>query len=446
MIIKKKKESDFTVIGQKTRDRIRGLIDKKLTLQTIALFASEYEIYDVITRLEIIEYINFLMGQELDLFLSNMSNTEQNSNVSYVRRKKEEFEEKQKNIRKIQELLAKEEPKMNQKAFQGKKEIKLESLAPQKLDKKAKKAEKKASKESVTESIAKLIRDAESKERKQRELDLLEINNLQKQSDIESAQRELKRSQRAASKTQSKPTTSKTEKKISVNKVEKKSAIPSSIDKLIREAEEREKKQIAIDKELEIKRERQIELEKIAKEKQIKADLKKSKANSVETVKKDTTKTAKNKNDYAADVIKRQKYLMEQKEKEAKEYAQRETEKEKLWQQLYGKSRKQSILERSKAEEPAIEIKVGDKIPSFETISKLEFVLDTDIIKVIEIVDPSSRMYIFWNNIKKKHKINNIFVFLDKLEPVLQKKLAKKRKKFILKVGSLANTGGSKPK
>ena len=101
----KKKSKDFKLISEKTKARIRGLIEKKLTTQTVALFAQEYEDYQPNIRIEILEYIFFLLEKEEQELNDNFIDNNNIRNKIIYDRKKREYTEKKENIKRIQEML-----------------------------------------------------------------------------------------------------------------------------------------------------------------------------------------------------------------------------------------------------------------------------------------------------------------------------------------------------
>ncbi|ARU91953.1 hypothetical protein SCLARK_001430 [Spiroplasma clarkii] len=90
----KKTSKDFKLISNITKARIKGLIEKRLTTQTIALFAQEYESYDAAVRLEILEYIFFLLENEEEQLNAQAVKADDVRNKILMDRRKMEFNEK----------------------------------------------------------------------------------------------------------------------------------------------------------------------------------------------------------------------------------------------------------------------------------------------------------------------------------------------------------------
>jgi hypothetical protein len=155
---RKQKEADFQLISVQTKRRIAGLIEMKLTPNTIALFASEYEGYDPLIRLEIVEYIGFLMDKELTLFMAQVRDVPADDVT--IKRRKQEFEEKAKNIRRIQDILV--DPK---NVREPKNSALKAGTAPKAEPKKNEKVLTKVQKDEANDKIKKMLREAEERER-----------------------------------------------------------------------------------------------------------------------------------------------------------------------------------------------------------------------------------------------------------------------------------------
>ncbi|WP_338970667.1 hypothetical protein [Spiroplasma endosymbiont of Labia minor] len=106
MATKNKKGDTFDLLSTKTKIRIRDLIEKRLTPQTIVLFAQEYESYDLSIRVQINQYIRYLMELEYEEFLSS---TKALSKGEITFGQKQVFEERQRSLKTLQNLLKSKE-------------------------------------------------------------------------------------------------------------------------------------------------------------------------------------------------------------------------------------------------------------------------------------------------------------------------------------------------
>lgn len=377
MATTKKTTKDFKLISNITKARIKGLIEKRLTAQTIALFAQEYETYDAGVREEILDYIFYLLeSEEQQLNAQEPHNTDIRNKILYDKRKME-LNEKKTNIMKIQKILT-EKPEDRTKAFTAQKP-----------------------------AIIKVQPEV-------KKLDLLATAT----KDVEPAVSEPKPKPAVAEK---KPVAKETE--------------ATKIAKMIKDAEEREAKAAREEK----RRNDEKKAQMLAEEKRRNEEKKAKKADLPK--KEVTSKTASEK----------AKQVAAEKEKAVqvaaidRDYEKEQREKEKLWLELYGKSRQASLKERD--QQKAAEFKTtgeDDKRPSMEMeIDPTDFKIGDDIYLVDEVVNPKNRCYVFWNNIKFKYNVPSIYVLIKNTPYKVLKKVSKQRKKFEKKI---RKTGGTTPK
>jgi hypothetical protein len=352
---RKQKEADFQLISVQTKRRIAGLIEMKLTPNTIALFASEYEGYDPLIRLEIVEYIGFLMDKELTLFMAQVRDVPADDVT--IKRRKQEFEEKAKNIRRIQDILV--DPK---NVREPKNSALKAGTAPKAESKKNEKVLTKVQKDEANDKIKKMLREAEERERA----------NARAEKEAEKRRKELE-------------------------KVEKANAS------------------------------KKVTKEKVKKDKPAKGD-------------NDSAKVAKEKADNEA-YLRRQREVQMDKERQAREYMKREAEKEKLWMELYGKTRDESQKHRDAAKENQAQKPDAerDKTPRIRDTKITEYQLFGHAYVIDELIDPKNRVYLFWFNIKQRVGVGNLFAFIESLPLSKQKKYFKKRLKWLKKIAKVSS-------
>jgi hypothetical protein len=352
---RKQKEADFQLISVQTKRRIAGLIEMKLTPNTIALFASEYEGYDPLIRLEIVEYIGFLMDKELTLFMAQVRDVPADDVT--IKRRKQEFEEKAKNIRRIQDILV--DPK---NVREPKNSALKAGTAPKAEPKKNEKVLTKVQKDEANDKIKKMLREAEERERA----------NARAEKEAEKRRKELEKAEKAnASK--------------------------------------------------------KVTKEKVKKDKPAKGD-------------NDSAKVAKEKADNEA-YLRRQREVQMDKERQAREYMKREAEKEKLWMELYGKTRDESQKHRDAAKENQAQKPDAerDKTPRIRDTKITEYQLFGHAYVIDELIDPKNRVYLFWFNIKQRVGVGNLFAFIESLPLSKQKKYFKKRLKWLKKIAKVSS-------
>ncbi|AGR41008.1 hypothetical protein [Spiroplasma taiwanense] len=436
--IEKKSDMDFTLISNKTKQRIRGLIEKRLTPKTIILFAQEYESYEKAVREELIKYIEFLLKQEEENFIRESSSYWQDPRLQIIQeRKKIEFTEKQQNIKKIQDYLI----STNIKKFVAplpikNNEIKKIEVTPifkryeiaNKISEQNKKTSDAPSKVNNT-TIPTVKKNNTKVKNKQVNLKNISATSL-KSSSVEPKKI-----------TKSKPTI------IDNNK-------NSKIDFLLKEAQQREAEEIRIKKEQEEKNKQAEEQknkeileqnairEKLLKEKQESAKLAKQKKLVKKVNSENIIKLEKQKKPEI--IIKPVKSKYEQKllassfkesNSQGRNYLKEQEEKEKLWKELYGKTREETLKERKDSNINIVnELKTSKKLVNFDTEELTEFKVLNNTFLIEEYIDPKSKYFNFWKKMRKKYKMSNITVWLS-LNGKKHKKILKKRLKLEKKLG-----------
>ncbi|AKU79551.1 hypothetical protein [Spiroplasma turonicum] len=113
---KKYQNNIFNLISDKTKLRIKGLIEKRLTTKTVLLFAQEYESYDIEVRRELIAYIAFLFNEEEEKFNKDYSQQiQQDPRAQHLQQIRWlELSEKRENIKKIEDILIKRDQEVVQ--------------------------------------------------------------------------------------------------------------------------------------------------------------------------------------------------------------------------------------------------------------------------------------------------------------------------------------------
>ncbi|QEH61707.1 hypothetical protein SCHIN_v1c05100 [Spiroplasma chinense] len=328
---------DFTLISEKTKARIRGLIEKRLTAQTIALFAQEYEAYEPEIRKEIIEYILFLLSVEEEALKAIEGGVADHRARMLMERRKLEFAEKQSNIRKIQDMLNKK-PAGNQKP---KVAVKLE-------EKPVKKEEPKKETKKQLSKLEQMLKEAQMREAK----------NLKNEKEQEKLEAE-------------------------------------------RKAKEAAKK----------RKEEKAKLEKAKKEEQ----------------KKISRTPAKKPLSYDEKLLAAQ---AEQPSMIERDYEKEQREKERLWKELYGKTRADSLKERAKVAMRESDRSEADKTPTIEEILLVSYELYGNVYDIEELTDPKNKYYLFWSTMKQKYKVSNISIWIKEKPIGFQKKIYKKRLKI----------------
>ncbi|QGS51796.1 hypothetical protein [Spiroplasma tabanidicola] len=396
----KTSEKDFNLISDKTKTRIKGLMEKRLTTQTVALFAQEYETYDFDIRSEIIDFIVFLLDKAQQELEDNDSRRKDEWDQRAFERRRLDFIEKQTKVKTIQAALKTDHSILNKFDFSSQ-QSKVEEKKPIK---------------SVKQTNVKTI-------------------NLEKQNTS-----------------------------VDSNKKLKKETIASSIEKRIREAALREQKEAAAEKaRLEKEKKEAAELKaKLEKEKKEAAELKfrkekekkaveekarkeKEKKEAEEKKKVDAEKKAKNNLKAQSNSVFKPK---EEKEKEKvdkkpavltqRDYEKEQAEKEKLWKELYGKSRVQTQeAKRPSTSSFAPSPKNTDKTPLIKEESFVNFRLYGHTYPIDELTDPKHKLYVFWNTIKNKYKSGNISVWLKEQSKFKNWWIYKKRLKAAKKANKM---------
>ncbi|ATX71292.1 hypothetical protein [Spiroplasma clarkii] len=376
----KKTSKDFKLISNITKARIKGLIEKRLTTQTIALFAQEYESYDAAVRLEILEYIFFLLENEEEQLNAQAVKADDVRNKILMDRRKMEFNEKKSNVLKIQQIL-------------------VENTDTKKINLGATKANR------------------------------VKFENTEKRLELGTPVAMVNKS-----------TTSGTKKPKVVKEKE------TNFTKMIKEAEERERQAIkeAQKKEAEAKAlKAQLAKQKAAEAKALKEA--KAKKQAELAAKKAASAKAK------SDAKENAKTKAKAQDKDIKitavdrDYEKEQREKERLWLELYGKTRTESLVERD--QKKASEFKPtgeDDKRPSMQfEIDPTDFRIGNDIYLVEELTNPKNRCYSFWNTIKAKYGVPSIYVLIHEKPQGVLKKVNRQRKKYEKK---LRRKGGTTPK
>ncbi|AUB31438.1 hypothetical protein [Spiroplasma floricola] len=396
-----KSEQDFQLLSPKVKNRIKSLIEKRLNSQTIMLFAKEYEGYDFEFRETLIEYINYLMKIEREKWLieSNYLYGKHTGNA-LPNPKQIHFNETQENLKKFQNYLKtdinsalkkandlEKQKKVIQrseilKSFEVSNLNKAETQEPKIQQKKEVKKEKIINKELKSENIAK-----KEKKNQKKELSLLDKMLLEAKAREEKEAKEAKEL---------------IEKELKAKKLEEEKKL----------AEERrlaeEKKQEAIRK-AELKKQKLLEKEQKIKEQKIKQ-------------KDENSKQMKSKTINLADIkptnIKR-------------DYEKEQAEKEKLWRELYGKARSESLKNRENDSLKTEKFVEFDKKPNFDPELDMQetFTILGNTFSMQEITDPKNKYFNFWYNLKKRTGTSNITVWLNTY-PNKQKFILRKRLKY----------------
>ncbi|QHX36557.1 hypothetical protein [Spiroplasma sp. BIUS-1] len=339
---KKRTEKDFDLLSSKVKVRVKNLIDKRLTSQTIMLFAQEYETYDAEVREQLIDYINFLMEIEREKWMNESNYLYEKQNVQNLTTiKQSDFYQRQEEIKKFQEYLTKDRTSATQKAIEN--------------------------------------------SRKETLIKKPEITNVEK--------------------------TNQNKNVVSIEK--------NSINKMLLEAKIREEKEAKAAKLREAKKAEEERQKQLAKQKELekkKKELEKeAKAKKEQKVKK--VKKVKTKKSPSPQIIKIDR-----------DYEKEQAEKEKLWKELYGKTRQETISERKTNEEVKETFVEYDKKPSFDSTIELQksFTILGHEFSIEETTDPKNKYFSFWYGIKKRVKTSNISIWLS-INPNKQKSVLRKR-------------------
>ena len=378
VIDKKSSPKDFTLITEKTKLRIKGLIEKKLTTQTIALFAQEYELYEPAIRSEIMEFILFLISKEEAEIKSKDTQHLDTRTRLLLEMRKMEFSEKKSNIKKIQEVLIKKE-----------------------VDEERKKAAKLAAEK------AKLNKPETPK-----------INNKLEKMLREARERELQREK---------------EEKLEKQKKEKEALLKKEAAKKL--AEQKRKENQKKREELQKNKANNSNIKDKNSSNELKTLNKDNKAGFVE--KKTSSTTTKAKNDNKKPLSYEEKLFAAKNNQFTpveRDYEKEQKEKEKLWKELYGNPRDQKSGDKPTTTSKETWIKEIDKTPTIEELVLEDYSLYGHRYPIDELINPINKYYIFWNSIKNKYHVSNITSWLKETTPKMHKKLWKKRKKLQKKV------------
>ncbi|AUM62549.1 hypothetical protein [Spiroplasma monobiae] len=343
-----KNENDFSLLSTKVRTRVKNLIDKRLTSQTVMLFAQEYEAYDIDFREELIEYINFLMEIEREKWMNESAYLYEKQKVgSFGSLKQNDFYKKQEELKKFQEYLSKDRTSATQKAIEdSRREVLVKKPeSPEFVNKASNKNVKSIEKNSIN----RMLLEAKAREEKEAR---------------EARLRETKR------------------------------------------AEEERKEQLAKQKELEKKKKEAI---KKSKEKNASKKLEK--------------KPSKKSKVQVQPIIDRN-------------YEKEQAEKEKLWKELYGKTREETLNERKTENEFKESFVEYDKKPNFNSTNEIQksFMILGYEFSIDEVTDPKNRYFSFWYNLKKRVKTSNISIWLS-IHPNKQKSILNKRLRIETNIG-----------
>ncbi|ASP28075.1 hypothetical protein SCORR_v1c03010 [Spiroplasma corruscae] len=368
-------DSKFNLISDKTKLRIKGLIEKRLTTKTILIFAQEYESYDLAVRKQLISYISYLFNQEEEIY-----HQEFNRNIQQDPRSKHlqqirwlELSEKRENIKRIEEILIKTDPEtiVENLTVDTSKVIEIEQV-PEEKPKKIKPLKPK----NEESKIEKMLREAQIREQNEYKL----------------------REKKAA------------EEKLKKEQYEK--------EKELRAKKQAENKEVKSDK---VKKNNNLIESKSEKEIQIKKK---------DTIKKEIKKSQPN-------IVINHNQTEEKQVSTAKvdrNYEKEQAEKEKLWKELYGSTRSVGGKVPNDNENNSKKVFVPtDKTPSIDFDELTHFVICGRSFEIAEYSSANNKYFIFWRKMAKKFKMSNLTVWLN-LNINKQPKLLKKRLKFEKKI------------
>ncbi|AHI52723.1 hypothetical protein [Spiroplasma culicicola] len=366
---------DFKLIGDRTKQRIIGLIEKRLTAQTIMLFAQEYESYDAEIRNEIIEFIMFLLNREEEALRLNEAKIADQRAKMIMERRKMEFQEKQSNFKKIQDMLSKTE------------------------------ANKKRPVETTTK---------------------LKVTKPEPKPKVETKP---KAAPKPEVKAQPKP------------------KVDSKLEQMLKEAQLREQKMAREEKQRQEELAQQQKLAEAAKAKEVKQKA----AAKPKAAPKPKTTTASNKVSRTPSkkpLSYEERLFASQagsKTTQERDYEKEQKEKERLWQELYGKTREQSLGERQKIVAKDSKKDDVDKTPTIEEVKLTDFRLNGVLCPIDELTDPKNKLYVFWSKIKAKYRTANISAWLREKPLKFQRKIYKKRMKTLNRFNKLVENNTPKP-
>ncbi|WP_338972925.1 hypothetical protein [Spiroplasma endosymbiont of Panorpa germanica] len=379
-----KKENDFKLLSLGTKLRIKSLIEKKLTIQTVTLFAQEYESLDFETRRQMNLYIKFLMDMELHEFLIEVEKLKKENKGREVINRQITFEEKQKNIRQLQSLLNNSESLISNSYMRkdkylmgGKSKYNLTNNLANKNSDETK--EKKV----IVKKIKPISSNEKYKEALKREKGLNQNNDYKK---ISLSLTEEERNKKV-------PSNGTKKSKINLTDEEKKAL-----------AKLREEKKILRNKNIEFKQ------------------------NSPQ--KDDSSKS--NFKDFS---------LVKSRIISDEEYQREQKEKERLWNQIYGKSKKEVADYSDKKNLESLE---HNKMPNISANYSGNdfFTVGNKKISVKELVDPKNPMFSFWQKIKVKSKANSLITYFNSIASMKQQmKILMSYENAVLK-----NQANKKPK
>ncbi|AHI53714.1 hypothetical protein SSABA_v1c03020 [Spiroplasma sabaudiense Ar-1343] len=390
------KTNDFSLLSTGTKIRIKSLIEKRLTMQTIALFAQEYESLDFETRKQINHYIKFLIELEVEEFIKEVEKLNKNFKSDELIRKQITFEEKQKNIKQLQSLLQNSEASISNRYMRKTKAF---GEIPSKYEILAKRNFSEKNDKNILEGNlnVKTVLPLKSNEKYRKALKRERLQN-QKQDE------DRKKFFFAAD--------VKDEKKvITIISSSKKNKI--TLTEAEREAISKKQKDKKSAKKSNLKSETS------KKSKQVEPNVKKG-LNDFSSVK--------------SRIISDEEYIREQKEKE------------RLWNQIYGKSKKDVENHSNKTTQESLE---HNKIPNIRAdFSGSEyFTVGNKKISVKELGDPQNPMYSFWQKVKAKSKANSlVFYFASAVPPKTQMKILLQYEKNLAKYNSRKLAASKKKK
>ncbi|WP_338985504.1 hypothetical protein [Spiroplasma endosymbiont of Diplazon laetatorius] len=344
---KVKSEKDFPLLSPKVKIRVKNLIEKRLTSQTIMLFAQEYETYDFDFREQLIDYINYLMEIEREKWMNDSGHLYEKQSVqSFSNLKQVDFYQRQEEIKKFQEYLTKDRDLATQKAIEN----------------------------SRRETLIK------------------------------------------------KPEVSETTKV--TKSTEGKSIEKNSINRMLLEAKMREEKEAREAKLREAKRLEEERLKELEKQKALEKKKKElEKQNKSKKVKKEAKKNSK-------------PVKAKVKTQTDRDYEKEQAEKEKLWRELYGKSRQETLDERKTESQTIDDFVEYDKKPNFDSTIELQhsFTILGHVFSMEETTDPKNKYFSFWYGIKKRAKTSNVSIWLS-IYPNKQKSVLRKRLRLEANMG-----------
>ncbi|AOG60274.1 hypothetical protein SHELI_v1c03190 [Spiroplasma helicoides] len=481
-VVRKESEKDFIIISEKTKARIRGLIEKRLTAQTIALFAQEYETYEPKIRSEIIDFIVFLLEKEEEIILEVENKNIDDRDSLSIEKRKVDFMEKQSNIKKIQEALKWTPPERNMFydiPQESKKNVNIGTIAKKNSQKNgiqikrpelpeqpsyqlraskiAKNEEPTLKQKELNKAIEEFEANASSlktklpskpkpskkvskmdsilREAQIREQEALAEQLRREKGLVKDKQKEL--AKQAAKEQKEKETLiakeqKQMEKEAKIKKMEEKKEAKKAkevviekenkLQKMLREAQLREDRleaEAKAKKELEAKlakeKAEELEREKKAKEEaKIQAKLAREKAAKEKAAKEKSLKSV-NKEKQVSSKAKSTTTKEEVKApvQTSRNYEKEQAEKEKLWKELYGKSRTATeSTKRPATSSFSSSPKNVDKTPSISYEQLSDFRLYGKVYPIGELTDPKNKMYVFWNGIKTKYRVSNVSVWL----------------------------------